>query len=77
MPTVRFTLNGRDGSVAYDEGMSLLAVLRHLQTYAPVRFDLGVITVDPEIEGFDPSSLCSSLRLFLTPASPIFSREAA
>ena len=39
------------------DSLSLLLILRHLQTYAPVRFELGVITVDPEIEGFDPSSL--------------------
>jgi tRNA(Ile)-lysidine synthase TilS/MesJ len=39
------------------DSLSLLQILCHLQTYAPVRFELGVITVDPEIEGFDPSSL--------------------
>lgn len=39
------------------DSLSLLLVLRHLQTYAPVRFELGVITVDPQIEGFDPSPL--------------------
>ncbi|WP_334223847.1 ATP-binding protein [Thiosocius teredinicola] len=39
------------------DSLSLLSILRHLQTYAPVKFDLGVITVDPEVEGFDPSSL--------------------
>lgn len=39
------------------DSLSLLSILRHLQTYAPVRFDLAVITVDPEVEGFDPSSL--------------------
>ena len=39
------------------DSLSLLLILRHLQSYAPVRFELGVITVDPEIEGFDPSSL--------------------
>ena len=39
------------------DSLSLLLILRHLQTYAPVRFDLGVITVDPEIDGFDPSAL--------------------
>jgi tRNA(Ile)-lysidine synthase TilS/MesJ len=39
------------------DSLSLLLVLRHLQSYAPVHFDLGVITVDPEVEGFDPSSL--------------------
>ncbi len=39
------------------DSLSLLLILRHLQRYAPVRFELGVITVDPEVDGFDPSSL--------------------
>ena len=39
------------------DSLSLLQILLHLKTYAPVRFELAVITVDPEIEGFDPSSL--------------------
>jgi tRNA 2-thiocytidine biosynthesis protein TtcA len=39
------------------DSLSLLHVLRHLQTYAPVRFELAVATVDPGIEGFDPSPL--------------------
>ena len=39
------------------DSLSLLLLLRHLRAYAPVRFDLGVITVDPEIDGFDPSPL--------------------
>lgn len=39
------------------DSLSLLQILAHLQTYAPVRFELGVLTVDPEVEGFDPSSL--------------------
>jgi len=39
------------------DSLSLLQILAHLRTYAPVRFDLGVITVDPEAEGFDPSPL--------------------
>jgi len=39
------------------DSLSLLQLLAHLRSYAPVRFDLGVITVDPEIDGFDPSSL--------------------
>ncbi len=37
--------------------LSLLAVLRHLRTYAPVRFTPGVVTVDPQIPGFDPKPL--------------------
>jgi len=39
------------------DSLSLLQILAHLRTYAPVKFDLGVITVDPEVEGFDPSDL--------------------
>lgn len=39
------------------DSLSLLQILCHLRTYAPVKFELGVITVDPEVEGFDPSSL--------------------
>jgi len=41
------------------DSLSLLQVLGHLQTYAPVRFELAVLTVDPEVEGFDPSALTS------------------
>ena len=39
------------------DSLSLLQVLKHLQSYAPVRFELAVLTVDPEVEGFDPQSL--------------------
>jgi tRNA(Ile)-lysidine synthase TilS/MesJ len=39
------------------DSLSLLLVLHHLQRYAPVRFELGAVTIDPEIDGFDPSSL--------------------
>ncbi len=39
------------------DSLSLLQILAHLRTYAPVKFELGVITVDPEVEGFDPSDL--------------------
>ena len=39
------------------DSLSLLHILRHIRTYAPVRFDLGVITVDPEVEGFEPAAL--------------------
>jgi len=39
------------------DSLSLLHILRHLRTYAPVRFDLGVVTIDPQVPGFDPQSL--------------------
>ncbi len=39
------------------DSLTLLHILAHLRSYAPIRFDLGVVTVDPEVEGFDPSRL--------------------
>lgn len=39
------------------DSLSLLHILGHLQRYAPVKFELGVLTVDPEVEGFNPRSL--------------------
>ncbi|MGD8525306.1 MAG: ATP-binding protein [Thioalkalispiraceae bacterium] len=39
------------------DSLSLLHILRHFQRHAPVKFELGVMTVDPEIEGFDPQPL--------------------
>ncbi len=39
------------------DSLSLLHVLGHLRAYAPVQFELGVLTVDPQVEGFDPSPL--------------------
>ena len=39
------------------DSLSLLHILLHLRRYAPVRFELGVITVDPQVAGFDPSPL--------------------
>lgn len=39
------------------DSMSLLHVLNHLKSHAPTTFHLAVITIDPQIEGFDPSPL--------------------
>lgn len=39
------------------DSLSLLHILKYLQGYAPVRFDLAVLTVDPQIPGFDPEPL--------------------
>ncbi len=39
------------------DSLSLLLILHHLKQYSPVKFHLGAVTVDPQIEGFDPSPL--------------------
>ncbi len=39
------------------DSLSLLQVLLHLQRHAPVRFELGVVTVDPMSDSFDPAPL--------------------
>ncbi len=39
------------------DSLSLLHILKHLSTYAPVKFEVAAITVDPQIPGFDPSVL--------------------
>ena len=39
------------------DSWSLLVMLNHLRRYAPVRFELGAVTVDPISDGFDPSPL--------------------
>lgn len=39
------------------DSLTLLHALRHLQRHAPIKFSIAAITVDPEIEGFDPSIL--------------------
>ena len=39
------------------DSLTLLHCLRHFQHHAPVRFELGAVTVDPQVEDYDPSSL--------------------
>ncbi len=39
------------------DSLSLLHILLHLQAVAPIRFELGVVTVDPMSDSFDPSPL--------------------
>jgi len=39
------------------DSLSLLHILIRLQRHAPVSFQLGVITVDPQSDSFDPSPL--------------------
>jgi tRNA(Ile)-lysidine synthase TilS/MesJ len=43
------------------DSLSLLAILTHLQRYAPVRFELAAVTVDPQVPGFEPARLADHL----------------
>jgi len=44
------------------DSLTLLHVLLHKKSVAPVRFDVGAVTVDPQIQGFDPSPLKAYLQ---------------
>ncbi|MCW9023206.1 MAG: tRNA 2-thiocytidine biosynthesis protein TtcA [Gammaproteobacteria bacterium] len=39
------------------DSLTLLHVLRHLQRHAPIHFEIAAMTVDPEVEGFNPEHL--------------------
>lgn len=39
------------------DSLSLLHLLRHLRRHAPIGFELGAVTIDPQVPGFDPSPL--------------------
>ncbi len=39
------------------DSLTLLQLLLHFQRHAPISFELGVVTVDPQAEGFDPSPM--------------------
>lgn len=39
------------------DSLTLMHVLLHFQKHAPINFELGVITVDPQAGDFDPSSM--------------------
>ena len=39
------------------DSLTLLHILLHLRRYSPVPFELGVVTVDPQVDGFDLAQL--------------------
>ena len=49
------------------DSLSLLHILLHLQRHAPISFDVGVVTVDPQSDSFDPSPLIPYLRQLNVP----------
>ncbi len=63
------------------DSLSLLAILNHLQTYAPVRFEFAAITVDPQVPGFVPAQLATHMDTlgvrWLLEAQPIMDEARA
>ena len=39
------------------DSLSLLHILHHFQRHAPIDFEMGVITIDPQSDDFNPSAL--------------------
>ncbi len=44
------------------DSLSLLHLLAHFQRHAPIRFDIGAVTIDPQSPDFDPSPLIPYLK---------------
>ncbi len=49
------------------DSLSLFYILRHFQATSPVKFKLGVVTIDPQVEGFEPQALEVFFKKFNTP----------
>ncbi|MCH9645759.1 MAG: tRNA 2-thiocytidine biosynthesis protein TtcA [Proteobacteria bacterium] len=49
------------------DSLSLFHLLRHFQRHAPIHFDLGIVTIDPQVEGFEPQTLEVFFKTFDTP----------
>ena len=49
------------------DSLSLLHILLHLKKHAPISFDVGVITVDPQSDAFDPSPLIPYMKSLNVP----------
>ena len=49
------------------DSLSLFYILRHFQRHSPVKFELGIVTIDPQVEGFEPQALEVFFKQFDTP----------
>ncbi|BBB23605.1 tRNA 2-thiocytidine biosynthesis protein TtcA [Isorropodon fossajaponicum endosymbiont JTNG4] len=47
--------------------LGLFHILRHFLASTPIRFELGVVTINPQVDGFEPQALESFLNFFDTP----------
>ncbi len=44
------------------DSLSLLHILMHFQRHAPISFEVGAVTIDPQSDDFDPSPLIGYLK---------------
>jgi tRNA 2-thiocytidine biosynthesis protein TtcA len=44
------------------DSLALIHILRHFQAVAPIKFDLGAVTVDPMVYEYNPSPMIPYLR---------------
>lgn len=49
------------------DSLSLLHILLHFQRHAPISFEVGVVTVDPQSDAYDPSPLIPYLEQLKVP----------
>ncbi len=49
------------------DSLSLFHILKHLQKHAPIKFELGVVSIDPMSVGFDLTPLISYFKMWQTP----------
>ncbi len=49
------------------DSLSLFHILRHFQRHAPIKFELGIVTIDPQVDGFEPQALDDFFKKFETP----------
>ena len=47
------------------DSLALIHILRHFQSVAPIRFELGAVTVDPMVYEYNPAPLVPYLRVEL------------
>lgn len=49
------------------DSLSLFYILRYFLAASPVKFKLGIVTIDPQVEGFKPQALADFFKGFDTP----------
>jgi tRNA 2-thiocytidine biosynthesis protein TtcA len=48
------------------DSLTLFHLLRHFQKHAPIDFELATITIDPQVDGFEPQKLAKYFKKFDT-----------